>query len=121
MSESGPNNNTPRQQDQPKQSVAPHRKVEFLHTSPREMTKPFVLVHRSASRRAYAATWLWVRVTDHGTPESQSHVTQTKVSLQEVLCIVRDDGRVFSEDYQPGDSVWGGFQALQITPKLPDK
>jgi len=119
MSESGLDNNTPGQQGQTEQSVVPPRTVEFLHTSPREMTKPLIL--RQTSRRAFAAVWLWVRVTDHGTSNSQSQGSQTQVSRKEVLCIVRDDGRVFSEDYQPGDNVWHGFHALQMTPKLPDK
>jgi hypothetical protein len=119
MSESGSNNNITAQQGQTEQSVVPPRTVEFLHASPREMTKPLIL--RQTSRRAFAATWLWVRVTSHGTSDSQSHEAQTQVSRKEVLCIVRDDGYVFSEEYQPGDTVWGGFQALQMTPKLPDK
>jgi hypothetical protein len=98
MSEPGPNDNTRRRKGKQKQSSTTSRKVEFLHASPREMNKPLILLQ--ASRRAFAATWLWVRVTSQGTSDSQSHESQTQVSRKEVLCIVRDDGRVFSEEYQ---------------------
>ena len=106
-------------QNEQNQPVTPSRTVQFLHASPREMTKPLIL--RQPSKQAFAAIWLWVKVTTHGTSDSQSHESQTQVSWKEVLCIVRNDGHVFSEEYQLGDTVWHGLQALQMTPKLPDK
>ena len=75
-------------QNEQNQPVTPSRTVQFLHASPREMTKPLIL--RQPSKQAFAAIWLWVKVTTHGTSDSQSHESQTQVSRKEVLCIVRD-------------------------------
>lgn len=80
-------------------SVAPE--VELLDDAPLTLARPLDLI----DGRAYAATWLWVRVTQHTSTDPDTgevfHHDPPIVKTERRPFIVRDDGTVFGDGAAP--------------------
>ena len=77
---------------QPEVTAAP-AKVELLADAPATIARPLALI----DGRAYAATWLWTRVTvtEKVVKGQVVRLTSPEVTTGRRLFVIRDDGRVY--------------------------
>jgi len=93
--------------------------VELLDAPPPALHRPLALVAECA--HAYAATWLYVRVT---TPESVGRAGEIvkhdppKIKREKRLFVVRDDGQMFGEG--GGDDSYEPLDMLGLEVRLPE-
>src|SRR5207244_345819 len=86
--------------------------VELLDTEPAILSKPLTLIEG----RAYAATWLTVRVTKTESESKHGKIIKhdpPMVTTEQRLFIVRDDGVVFGDGSKP-------MSELGVTVHLPE-
>lgn len=87
--------------------------IELLEAEPRMISRPLALI----DGRAYAATWLHVRVTQTESVSKTGEIVRHNppiVTTTRQVFVVRDDGRIF------GDGGDASFEELAIEVHLPE-
>ena len=89
---------------------------ELLDHAPMRITRPLTLVNGTA----YAATWLYVKVTQTETTNKQGQIVKfnpPKVTSEQQLFVVRGDGHIFGDGgHDPLDAINADIVLPEIPP-----
>lgn len=97
---------------------APEEEIDLLDTTPLAIRKPLTLING----HAYSATWVNVRRTVWAEKGKDGKLIEHRspvITESRVLCIVRDDGVIFSDTDLSKFGNWQPLDKLGLTVSLP--